>query len=209
MSPSRSRRADAPDIFVVAGRGELQIAVLIETMRRAGYEFNVSRPEIIRREIDGKTCEPVEDVVAEVPEAFTGVVMETLSARKARVISMEKHEGRVRLTFVAPSRGLFGYRSEFLSETRGDGVLHRTVRGYEPWAGDLAGRRVGAIVSTEQGKTTPYAIFNIQERCMMFVSSGVPVYEGQIVGENRRETRHERQRDAGQEAHEHPGRRQG
>ena len=129
--------ADTPDTFVVAGRGELQIAVLIETMRRAGYEFNVSRPEIIRREIDGKTCEPVEDVVAEVPEAFTGVVMETLSARKARVISMENREGRVRLTFVAPSRGLFGYRSEFLSETRGDGVLHRTVRGYEPWAGEL------------------------------------------------------------------------
>jgi GTP-binding protein len=179
--------ADTPDTFVVAGRGELQIAVLIETMRRAGYEFNVSRPEIIRREIDGKTCEPVEDVVAEVPEAFTGVVMETLSARKARLISMENRKGRVRLTFVAPSRGLFGYRSEFLSETRGDGVLHRTVKGYEPWAGELAGRRVGATVSTEQGKTTPYAIYNIQERAMMFVTSGVPVYEGQIVGENRRE----------------------
>jgi GTP-binding protein len=179
--------ADTPDTFVVAGRGELQIAVLIETMRRAGYEFNVSRPEIIRREIDGKTCEPVEDVVAEVPEAFTGVVMETLSARKARLISMENRKGRVRLTFVAPSRGLFGYRSEFLSETRGDGVLHRTVKGYEPWAGELAGRRVGATVSTEQGKTTPYAIYNIQERATMFVTSGVPVYEGQIVGENRRE----------------------
>ncbi len=180
--------ADRPDTFVVAGRGELQIAVLIETMRRAGYEFNVSRPEIIRREIDGKTCEPVEDVVVEVPEAFTGVVIDKLSARKARVISMEKREGRARLSFVAPSRGLFGYRSEFLSETRGDGVLYRTVKGYEPWAGELVGRRAGAIVSTEQGKTTPYAIFNIQERALMFVTSGVPVYEGQIVGENRRET---------------------
>jgi GTP-binding protein len=100
---------------------------------------------------------------------------------------MESREGRVRLTFVAPSRGLFGYRSEFLSETRGDGVLHRTVKGYEPWAGELAGRGAGATVSTEQGKTTAYAIFNIQERATMFVTSGVPVYEGQIVGENRRE----------------------
>jgi GTP-binding protein len=182
------KETDTPDTFVVAGRGELQIAVLIETMRRAGYEFNVSRPEIIRREIDGKTCEPVEDVAVEVPETFAGVVIDTLSARKARVISMEKREGRARLSFVAPSRGLFGYRSEFLSETRGDGVLYRTVKGYEPWAGELVGRRAGAIVSTEQGKATPYAIFNIQERALMFVSSGVPVYEGQIVGENRRET---------------------
>ena len=179
--------ADKPDTFVVAGRGELQIAVLIETMRREGYEFNVSRPEIIRREIGGKTCEPVEDVVAEVPEAFTGVVMETLSARKARLVSVEHREGRVRLAFVAPSRGLFGYRGEFLAETRGEGVLYRTVKGYEPWAGELVGRRVGATVSTEQGRATPYAIFNIQERAIMFVTSGVPVYEGQIVGENRRE----------------------
>jgi len=172
---------------VVAGRGELQIAVLIETMRRDGYEFNVSRPEIIRREIDGKSCEPVEDVVIDVPEAFTGVVMEKLSSRKARLISMENREGQVRLTFVAPSRGLFGYRSEFLSDTRGDGVMHRTVRGYEPWAGDLVGRPVGAIVSTDQARTTPYALYGIQERATMFVTSGVPVYEGQIVGENRRE----------------------
>jgi GTP-binding protein len=178
---------DAPDTFVVAGRGELQIAVLIETMRRAGYEFNVSRPEIIKREIEGETCEPVEDVVVDVPAAFTGVVMEKLSARKARVISMENREGQARLSFVAPSRGLFGYCSEFLSDTRGDGALHRTVKGYEPWAGELMGRRVGAIVSTERGKTTPYALFNIQERATMFVTSGVPVYEGQIVGENRRE----------------------
>jgi GTP-binding protein len=178
---------DTPDTFVVSGRGELQIAVLIETMRRAGYEFNVSRPEIIRREIDGTMCEPVEDVVVEVPAAFTGVVMEKLSARKARVISVENREGQVRLAFVAPSRGLFGYRSEFLSDTRGDGVLHRTVKGYEPWAGELMGRLAGGIVSTERGKTTPYALFNIQERAAMFVTSGVPVYEGQVVGENRRE----------------------
>ena len=142
---------------------------------------------IIKREVDGKSCEPVEDVVAEVPEPFMGVVIEKISSRKGRVISMENREGQVRLTFIVPSRGLFGYRSEFLSDTRGDGVLHRTVRGYEPWSGDLTTRPVGAILSTDQGKTTPYALFNIQERATMFVRSGVPVYEGQVVGENRRE----------------------
>jgi len=179
--------AETPETFVVAGRGELQIAILIETMRREGYEFNVSRPEIIRREIDGVACEPVEDVVVDVPEPFTGVVLEKLSSRKGRLESMENREGQVRLTFVAPSRGLFGYRSEFLSDTRGEGVLHRTVRGYEPWAGDLMDRPVGAIVSTDQGKTTAYSLFGIQERANLFVGAGLPVYEGQIVGENRRE----------------------
>ncbi|MBW1687875.1 MAG: GTP-binding protein [Deltaproteobacteria bacterium] len=149
---------DTPDTFVVAGRGELQIAVLIETLRREGYEFSVSRPEIIRREIDGRDCEPVEDVLAEVPEAFTGAVMEKLLARRGRMESMQRRSGRARLTFVVPSRGLFGYRSEFLSDTRGEGVLHRTVRGYEPWTGDLTGRGVGAIVATEQGKSTAYSL---------------------------------------------------
>jgi GTP-binding protein len=179
--------AETPETFVVAGRGELQIAILVETMRREGYEFNVSRPEIIKRDVDGRPSEPVEDVVIDVPEAFTGVVLESMAQRKGRLVSMENREGHVRLTFVAPSRGLFGYRSEFLSDTRGDGVMHRTVRGYEPWAGDLVGRLVGAIVSTDQGKTTPYALFGIQERATLFVSSGVPVYEGQVVGESRRE----------------------
>ncbi len=177
---------DTPDTFVVAGRGELQIAVLIETLRREGYEFSVSRPEIIRREIDGRDCEPVEDVLAEVPEAFTGAVMEKLSARRGRMESMQPRGGRVRFTFVVPSRGLFGYRSEFLSDTRGEGVLHRTVRGYEPWTGALAGRGVGAIVATEQGKTSAYSLYNIQERATLFVGAGVLVYEGMIIGENRR-----------------------
>jgi len=178
--------SDARDTFVVAGRGELQIAVLIETLRREGYEFSVSRPEIIRREIDGRVCEPVEDVLAEVPEAFTGVVMEKLLARRGRMESMQRRDGRVRFGFVAPSRGLFGYRSEFLSDTRGEGVLYRTVRGYEPWTGDLAGRGVGAIVATEQGKASAYSLCNIQERAKLFVGAGVPVYEGMIIGESRR-----------------------
>ncbi|MFP8876242.1 MAG: translational GTPase TypA [Myxococcota bacterium] len=182
----RVESTDAPDIFVVAGRGELQLAVLIETMRREGYEFSVSRPEIIRRQVDGKSCEPVEDVVVEVPEAYTGVVVEKLSARRARLESLDHRDGLARLSFVAPSRGLFGYRGEFLSDTRGEGVMHRSVRGYEPWVGDLPGRGIGAIIATEAGRTTAHALFNIQQRSQLFVGAGLAVYEGQIVGESRR-----------------------
>ncbi|MEM7410774.1 MAG: translational GTPase TypA [Myxococcota bacterium] len=178
--------SDTPETFLVAGRGELQLAVLIETMRREGYEFNVSRPEIIAREIDGQRSEPVEDVVIETPETAAGSVMEKLAQRRGRMESMEQRGDRVRLQFVVPSRGLFGYRNEFLSDTRGEGVLHRTVRGYEPWAGDLSSRGVGAIVATDAGKTTAYSLFSIQERATLFVTSGEPVYEGQVVGENRR-----------------------
>ena len=181
LEPSEQR-----DTFVIAGRGELLIAVLIETLRREGYEFSVSRPEIIQREVDGKTCEPVEDVVIDVPEPYAGVVMEKLGARKGRMTSMEHRESHVRFLFTVPSRGLFGYRSEFLSDTRGDGILYRTVSGYEPWAGDRSRRGVGAVISTAQGKTTPYSLFHIQERAKLFVGSGVPVYEGQIIGETRR-----------------------
>jgi len=174
------------DTFVVAGRGELQIGVLVETMRREGYEFAVSRPEIILREIDGRRCEPVEDVAIDAPEAAAGSVLEKLALRKGRLVSMEQAGGRIQFQFVVPSRGLFGYRSEFLSDTRGEGVLYRSVRGYEPWAGDLERRSVGAAIATEQGQSTPHAIFKIQERVDLFVPPGEPVYEGQIIGENRR-----------------------
>jgi GTP-binding protein len=177
---------DSPDTFEVAGRGELQIAVLVETMRREGYEFSVSQPEIIVRDVDGKRCEPVEDVVAEVPESCAGVVMEKLSSRRGRLLSLEQRGGRAVLEFVVPSRGLFGYRTEFLTDTRGEGTLHRTVRGYEPWAGDLSRRVSGALIATEAGRTTPYALFKVQERTTLFIGGGVDVYEGMIVGENRR-----------------------
>ncbi|MCP3985607.1 MAG: translational GTPase TypA [bacterium] len=182
----RIEETESPEIFEVAGRGELQIAVLIETLRREGYEFSVSRPEIIPREVDGKLCEPVEDVFVEVPEGFSGVVVEKLSARRGRVVSMEPRTDRMNIHFVVPSRSLFGYRSEFLTDTRGEGILHHAVCGYEPHAGPLTGRPVGAIVASETGKTTPYALFNIQERATLFVQSGVPIYEGQVVGESRR-----------------------
>ncbi len=174
------------DVFQVAGRGELQIAVLIEIMRREGFEFSVSRPEIITRTIEGRSCEPVEDVFAETPDSAAGLVLEKLAGRQGRLLSMEQRGERKLLRFVAPSRGLFGYRSEFLSDTRGEGVLHRSVRGYEPVTVALAGRLPGAIVASETGRTTPYALFHIQERATLFVPPGVEVYEGQIVGENRR-----------------------
>ncbi len=177
---------DSPDVFEVAGRGEMQIGVLIETMRREGFEFSVSRPEIILREIDGKSCEPVEEVVAEVPDTAAGSVMEKLSQRRGRLTSLEQRSGTTILQFVVPSRGLFGYRSEFLSDTRGEGILHRTVRGYEPFSGELPTRSVGAIMATEQGVTTQYALWKIQERCDLFVAPGIPCYEGQIIGQNRR-----------------------
>ncbi len=182
----RIEPTESADTFEVAGRGELQIAILIETMRREGYEFAVSRPEVIKRDIDGVSSEPVEDVVAEIPERCAGSVMEKLSARRGRMLAMEQRDGRVRLVFVVPSRGLFGYRGEFLTDTRGEGVLHRTVRGYEPWSGDLPRRGVGAVVATEAGRTTAYSLFSIQERSTLFVGAGVPVYEGQVIGENRR-----------------------
>ncbi len=177
---------ESAESFLVSGRGELQIGVLVETMRREGYEFNVSRPKIIVREIDGQVCEPIEDVVIEGPEAVAGVVMEAMALRKGRLESMEQRAGHMSLHYRVPSRGLFGYRSEFLSATRGEGLLHRTVVGYEPHAGDLPTRLVGAIISSDQGKTTAYSLFHIQERATMFVTSGEDVYEGQIVGENRR-----------------------
>jgi GTP-binding protein len=177
---------EGPETFEVAGRGELQIGILIETLRREGYEFSVSRPEIIARVVDGVKSEPVEDLVIEVPEAFQGVVLERLATRRGRLQAMEQRDGTAVLSFVVPSRGLFGYRGEFLTDTRGEGVMHRTVRGYEPWSGDLASRTVGAIVATEVGRTTAHALWGIQERATMFVGAGVEVYEGQIVGEGRR-----------------------
>ncbi|MDE0885449.1 MAG: translational GTPase TypA [Myxococcota bacterium] len=177
---------DKQDAFEVAGRGELQIAVLVETLRREGYEFAVSRPEIILREVDGQRCEPVEDVVIDVPEQSAGTVMERLSERKGRMGLMEHKGDRIHLQFTVPSRCLFGYRNEFLTSTRGEGILYRAVKGYEPFAGELEGRTVGAIVSTDTGQTTPHAIFKIQERSTLFVPTGQAVYEGQVVGEARR-----------------------
>ena len=159
-------------------------------MRREGYEFAVSRPEIIRREIDGVRCEPVEDVVVEMPERCAGRGDgEALARARAAWSRWSSATAACALRFVVPSRGLFGYRSEFLTDTRGEGVLHRTVRGYEPLRRRSAAARPSArSSSSEAGKTTAYALFHIQERSTLFVGAGVPVYEGQVVGENRRAT---------------------
>jgi GTP-binding protein len=182
----RIDRTEKLDTFAVSGRGELQLAVLIETLRREGYEFAVSRPEIIVKQIDGQTCEPVEEVVIDVPETAAGSVMEKLAQRKGRMDTMEHHGDRVQMRYIVPSRGLFGYRGEFLTDTRGEGILYRTVEGFEPYAGDLPGRGVGPAVCTDMGRSTPHAIFKIQERATLFVPPGVDVYEGQIIGESRR-----------------------
>ena len=174
------------DTFEVAGRGELQISVLVETLRREGFEFGVSRPEIILREVEGRSCEPVEEVWIDVPEKVAGSVMEKLGGRRGRMVSMEHEGDHMTLQYVVPSRCLFGYRSEFLSDTRGEGVLHRSVQGYEPYVGDIDGRGVGAIVATEEGRATAHALASIQERATMFIEPGTQVYEGQVVGEARR-----------------------
>jgi GTP-binding protein len=183
----RIDRTEKLDTFAISGRGELQLAVLIETLRREGYEFAVSRPEIILKQVDGQKCEPVEEVVIDVPETAAGSVMEKLAQRKGRMDTMEHQGDRVQMRFIVPSRGLFGYRGEFLTDTRGEGILYRSVEGFEPYAGDLPGRGVGPVVCTDQGRSTPHAIFKIQERATLFVPPGVDVYEGQIVGESRRQ----------------------
>ena len=180
---------ETPEQFEVAGRGELQLAVLVETMRREGYEVQLSKPEVVTRTIDGQLCEPMERVFIDIPEDYIGVVSEKLSARKGQMLGMNHAgSGRVRLDFRIPSRGLVGYRSEFLTDTRGTGILSTLVDGWAPHQGKVARRPNGAIVSDRAGKTTPYAIFNLQPRGRMFLKPGTEVYEGMIVGEHARES---------------------
>ncbi len=177
-----------PDAFQVKGRGELQLAVLIETMRREGYELSVSRPEILVREVDGARHEPVEIAVIDVPDEFVGTVTQKMAARRGKIVQMEATgHGRTRLEFRVPSRGLIGIRSEFLTDTRGTGILNRILDGYAPWQGPIQGRGAGALVSDRRGRTTAYALFNLQARGVLFLGSGVEVYEGMIVGEHSRD----------------------
>ncbi len=179
---------ELPDTFTVSGRGELHLAILMETMRREGYEFQVSRPRVILHEgPKGERLEPYEEAIIDVPEAMMGVVMEKMGPRRGELIRT-KHigHGRIRLAFRIPARGLFGYRSEFLTDTRGEGLLHHRFADYGPWAGELTGRRRGVLVSDRRGEAVGYALFNLQERATMFVEPGEPVYEGMIVGEHVR-----------------------
>ncbi|HEY7135700.1 MAG TPA: translational GTPase TypA [Acidimicrobiia bacterium] len=178
---------ERPDAWEVQGRGELQLAVLVETMRREGYELTVGKPQVVTREIDGKLHEPVERVAIDVPEEYLGVVTQLLALRKGRMEQMVNHgTGWVRMEYVVPARGLIGFRTEFMTETRGTGILHHVFEGYEPWTGELRTRRAGSLVADRTGATTTYALMNLQERGELLVGPGVEVYEGMIVGENAR-----------------------
>ena len=184
----RVEETESPDCFKVYGRGELHLSILIENMRREGYEFQVSRPKVIFREIDGVKCEPMEYLVVEVPEAYVGSVMSKLGQRKAELINMvPDNQGGTRLEFKIPSRCLIGYRSELLTDTKGFGVMSSVFDSYEPYKGDVPERNRGSLVCFEDGVTTAYGLFNAQERCTLFVGVGVPVYAGMVVGENSRE----------------------
>jgi len=179
---------DEPDTFTVSGRGELHLTILMETMRREGYEFQVSRPSVIvRTGPEGTTLEPYEEAVVEVPAGMVGTVIEKLGGRKGELIEMRSIEGSpTRLTFRIPSRGLFGYRSEFLTDTRGEGILHHTFLEYGPWAGPISGRTRGVLVADREGEAVAYALWGLQERGTIFVRPGDRVYEGMIVGEHAR-----------------------
>ena len=183
----RVEETESPDQFKVSGRGELQLAILIEMMRREGYELQVSKPEAITRKVDGKTFEPVEAVVIDCPDEFIGVITEALGRRKGQMNRMVNHgTGRVRLEFEAPSRGLIGFRNEFLTETKGTGLLNTMFLRWGEWQGAMRGRATGSLVADRMGETTTYALYNLQERGTLFVRPGTRVYEGMIVGENAR-----------------------
>ena len=183
----RVEETDSPDQFKVSGRGELQLAILIEMMRREGYELQVSKPEVITRTVEGKTLEPIEQVVIDCPDEFIGVVTEAMGRRKGQMTKMVNHgTGRVRLEFETPSRGLIGFRNEFLTETKGTGLLNTLFLRWDEWQGSIRGRSTGSLVADRSGETTTYALFNLQERGTMFLRPGTKVYEGMIIGENAR-----------------------
>lgn len=178
---------DSADSFEVAGRGELHLAILIETMRREGYEFQVGKPKVIYREINGKKCEPLELLTIDVPQEFMGAVMESLGTRRAELVNMVELAGYLRMEFIVPARGLIGFRSEFLTNTKGNGIMHHVFHGYAPFKGDIPGRTRGALVAFEDGETTAYGINSVQDRGVIFISPVQSVYTGMVVGENARE----------------------
>ena len=178
---------ERPDTWEVQGRGELQLAILVEMMRREGFELTVGKPQVVTQVIDGKVHEPIERLVADIPEEFVGTVTQLMGLRRGRMEQLVNHgTGWVRLEFIVPARGLIGFRTEFLTETRGTGIMNHVAEGYEPWAGDFRTRPTGSLVADRKGVVTSYALFNLQERGTMFVSPGAEVYEGMIVGENSR-----------------------
>ena len=181
----RVKDGETPDCFDVWGRGELHLSILIETMRREGYEFQVSKPEVLYKTIDGQRCEPIERMVADVPQAYAGAVIEKMGRRHGTLEHMSGLD-RVRLEFLVPSRGLFGYRSEFMTDTRGEGVMSAVFDHYEPYKGDIPHRNVGALICFETGEATQYGLFYAQDRGTLFITSQTPVYAGMICGQNSR-----------------------
>lgn len=178
---------DSADCFKVSGRGELHISILIENMRREGYELAISKPEVIlHRDENGQKVEPVEEVVALMPEEYSGTIINKLNLRKGTMVNMEEENGYVRLTYTAPTRGLLGFRSEFINETHGEGTLVRRVAGYQPYSGEIPQRMLGAMISTDTGTAMTYALWNLQERGSLFISPQTEVYEGMIIGESSR-----------------------
>jgi GTP-binding protein len=175
---------DTTDSFNVAGRGEMHLSVLIETMRREGFELAVSTPRVLFRDIDGEKCEPIERLLIDVPKGAEGSVMEKLGPRKAELISMSPSGNRMELEFLIPSRGLFGYKSEFLTDTKGEGILNTVFDSYQPFKGDIPKRNSGSLIAFETGESITYGLFNAQERGSLFIGAGTPVYEGMIVGES-------------------------
>ena len=183
----RVDETDSADSFKVSGRGELHFSILIETMRREGFDFHVGKPEVIYKTIQGQRCEPMELLTVDVPQDFMGAVMEKLGTRKAELINMGEISGYLRMEFVIPARGLIGFRNELLTSTKGNGIMNHVFHGYAPYKGDIQGRTRGALVAFEPGETTGYGIYSVQDRGVMFIVPGQEVYTGQIVGENARE----------------------
>jgi GTP-binding protein len=183
----RVNETDRPDTYEVQGRGELQLAVLVEMMRREGFELTVGQPHVLEREIDGKRNEPVERLSVDVPEEHVGTVTQLLAARKGRIEHMTNHgTGWVRMEYLVPARGLIGFRTEFLTETRGTGIMHHVFDRWEPWAGEILTRTSGVLVADRRGETVTFSLFTLQERGSLFVGPGEEVYEGMIIGENAR-----------------------
>lgn len=183
----RVEETDSPDAFKVSGRGELHLAVLIETMRREGYELQVGKPKVIYRRINEQLCEPLEFLSVDVPQEFMGTVMESLGQRKAELINMTEVAGYLRMEFIVPARGLIGFRAQFLTNTKGNGIMHHVFHGYAPFKGEIPGRTRGALVAFEDGETTPYGLNQVQERGTLFIGANEPVYMGMVIGENARE----------------------
>ena len=178
----RVEETENADSFSVCGRGEMHLSILIENMRREGYELSVSTPRVVLKEIDGVKCEPMELLVVDVPEESVGAVMEKMGTRKAEMLTMHPQGARMRLEFSVPARGLFGYKSEFLTDTKGEGIMSSVFNGYEPYKGDIPRRKTGSLISFETGEAVTYGLFNAQERGALFIGAGTPVYEGMIVG---------------------------